>query len=75
MKHIQIYVICRFPSQDQDEFELFLENVSSSLDYFAESNTFMNTVKRHFNPKLKKCYPNDIISAEGSKTDFKKKKK
>ena len=56
-------------SQNQLEFEVFLENFHSTVDYLALNIQFVITVVGDLNAKLKRWYSKDI-SVESSKVNL-----
>ena len=54
------------PSQNQDEFDSFSENLEITLDKLALNNHFMLVAIRDLNAKSKNWYPLDRTTYEGN---------
>ena len=58
------------PSQSEDDFETFLENLELNFDHMAERNPLMMVVLGDFNAKSKSWYTNDSTDFQSLKIDF-----
>ena len=56
----------RSPSQSQDEFEKFSENLERNLDSLFQNNPFLVAVIRDFNVKSSNWYYDNKSSSEGN---------
>ena len=59
----------RSPSQSQDEFEKFSENLERNLDRLFQNNPFLVVVIGDFNVKSSNWYYHDKSSSEGNAVD------
>ena len=57
------------PSQSQDDFEPFANNLEINIDTATASNTFLTVVLGDFNPESNHWFKGDKTTYEGSKTD------
>ena len=57
----------RSPSQNQKEFDTFLDNLESNLETVSFSNTFLTIFIVEFNAKCPCWYSKDNSTTEGSK--------
>ena len=55
----------RSPSQSQDLFESFKENLELNLESAAQNNPFLVVLLGNFNAKSSNCCKNDITATEG----------
>ena len=62
--------ICKFitlyksPSQRQDHFKAFIDNLGIDLETIAQKNPFLMVIIGDFNAKLKNCYSQDSTNFE-----------
>ena len=61
-----IIALYRSPSQSQDDFEKFSENLELSLNSLVQKNSFLVVLITDFNAKLKSWYKNEKRSFEGN---------
>ena len=59
----------RSPSQSQDKFETFTENLKLTLDKIFETKPFLVIALEDFNAKLSQWYKSDKTTTEGSKME------
>ena len=68
-------ILCNFiflyrsPSQSQDEFETFSENLERNLDRLFQNNPFLVVVLVDFNVESSNWYYHDKSSSEGNAVD------
>ena len=60
----------RSPSQTQDEFEKFSENLERNLDCLFQNNPFLVVVIRDFNVKSRTWYYHNKSSSGGNAVDI-----
>ena len=62
--------ICKFitlhksPSQSQDDFQVFIDNLGIDLETIAQKNPFLIVIIGDFNAKLKNCCGQDSTNFE-----------
>ena len=61
--NIELY---RTPSQTQDEFDKFTDNLELNLDLAVKSNPYLVVVLGDFNAKLKNWYGRDKTNFQGN---------
>ena len=69
-KIFRLISLCRSPSQNQEEFNTFLDNLESSLETVSFSNPFLTISIGDFNAKCASWYSKDNSTTEGSKLRF-----
>ena len=57
--------LCRSPSQSQDDFETFTENLELNLENLVQRNPFLVVAIRNFNAKSSNWFCQDKTSFEG----------
>lgn len=62
-------ILYRSPSQSQDEFETFLDNLELNLESSLQTNPFVVTVLGDFNAKLNNWFQHDHSTPEGISID------
>ena len=55
----------RSPSQNQNDFQAFIDNLEMRLDTLAQTNPFLTVVIGDFNAKSKNWCSKDITNFEG----------
>ena len=55
----------RYPSQNQDDFETFTENLELNLENFVQKNPFLGLAIGDLNAKSSNCFCQDKRSFEG----------
>ena len=65
-KICNVISLYRSPSQTQDEFEKFIDNLELNLETLCQNNPFLITLIGDLNAKSKNCYCHDKSSHEGS---------
>ena len=59
----------RSPSQSQNTFEIFIDNLELNIDEIAARNPFLIVILGDFKAKLNTCCKSDKTTYEGSKID------
>ena len=59
----------RSPSQSHEEFDIFLQNFESDLDYISNQNPFLVTILGDFNAKSSNWWQSDSNTHEGLQID------
>ena len=59
----------RSPSQIQDEFKKFIDNLELNLETLCQNNPFLIVLIRDLNAKLKNWYSHDKTSHEGNEIE------
>ena len=59
----------RSPSQTQDEFEKFIDNLELNLETLCQNNPFLIVLTGDLNVKSKNCYSHDKTSHEGNEIE------
>ena len=59
--------LCRSPSQTQNEFEKFIDNLELNLETLCENNPLVIVLIGDLNAKSKNWYSHDKTSHEGKK--------
>ena len=60
-----LYNFIQVPSQNQDDFQAFIDNFEMNLETLAQRNPFLMVVIGDFNGKLKHWYSQDNTNFEG----------
>ena len=66
-KICRLISLYRSPSQNQEEFNTFLDNLESNLETASLSNPFLTILIDDFNAKCASWYSKDNSTIEGSK--------
>ena len=66
-KICRLILLYRFPSQNQEEFNGFLDNLESYLETASLSDPFSTILISDFNAKCVSWYSQDNTTTEGSK--------
>ena len=61
--------LCRSPSQNNDQFETFLENLNLNLDQILQKTSFVTVLLGDFNAKLNNWCNSDKNTFEGTKIE------
>ena len=64
-KSCNFIALCRFPSQSQEDFEIFSDNFEMTLETLAQKSSFLTTIIGDFNAKSCNWYSHDKTSFEG----------
>ena len=59
----------RFPSQTQDEFEKFIDNLELNLETLCQNNPFLIVLIGDLNAKSKNCYSHYKPGHEGNEIE------
>ena len=59
----------RSPSQTQDEFEKFIDNLELNLETLCQNNPFLTVLIGDLNAKSKNCYSHYKSSQEGNEIE------
>ena len=60
-------VICRSPSQNNSEFDVFLSNFEKLLSHISKRKPSLSVITGDFNARSSSWWPKDINSTEGLK--------